>query len=351
MDRFVAQPLTVMDEPVLFNRSGFEAEILPILDRDGAQSRIVLVKATYTMRVGGQPTLSEEPRAIRHGDEPWGAPEIADIRLPGDLCAAKPGTDFIVSGHAVPRQQRFGTHVDVAVQVANRTKTMRVHGERDWKRTIAGVVPGPSAPMQPTPLAWSRAYGGSDLTDPSRPLEDARNPVGSGIARDVSRLIGTPAPQIEAPDAPIGAAGGRFLPVGCAPLGRNFEPRRKTMGTYDEAWLGSVYPARPADYHEEHENCAPPDFVFREPLIGGEPVMVSGVHREGPLQFNLPKHRIVVDALIDGTIVERRPHLDTVVVDSDAMVLELVWRALYRCPVKMRNRFTVVRVHRKEFLN
>ena len=34
--------------------------------------------------------------------------------------------------------------------------------------------------------------------------------------------------------------------------------------------------------------------------------------------------------------IERRPHLDTVVVDSDALVLELVWRALFRCPPKMR---------------
>jgi hypothetical protein len=339
-----------MDEPALLNRSGFLAEILPILDRQGAQSRIVIVKATYAIGVGSSPRMAEEPREIRHGDEPWGPPEIADIKLPGDLCPAKPGTDFILSGHAVPARQRPETRVDVTVRVADRVKTLRVHGTREWKRSLLGVVPGPSAPLQATPLAWSRAYGGLDLSDPTRPLEDARNPVGSGIARDVARLIGTPAPQIEAPNAPIGAAGGRFAPLGCAPLGRTFEPRRTTMGTYDEAWLNSVYPARPADYREEHENCAPPDFVFREPLTGGEPVSVAGVHPDGPLEFTLPKHRIVVDALIDGTIVERRPHLDTVVLDSDAMVLELVWRSLYRCPVKMRDRFTVVHVQRKEFV-
>ena len=122
------------------------------------------------------------------------------------------------------------------------------------------------------------------------------------------------------------------------------------MGTYDAAWLETRYPGRPPDYREEHENCAPPDFVFREPLRGGEPVTVIGVRADGPVAFILPKRRILIEAQIDGVVLERRPHLDTVVVDSDAMVLELVWRALYRCPAKMRGRFTAVRVQAKEYI-
>jgi hypothetical protein len=339
-----------MDEPALCNRTGFEASVLPILDRHGAQSRVVIVKATYTIGSGGALKPAEEPAEVRLGDEPWGAPEIPDLRLPSDFCPAKVGTDFVLSGHAVPQRYQPDTYVDVAIRVAERTKLMRVHGPRQWKSSVRGIVPGPSAPMRPTPLAWSKAYGGLDLSDPKRPLEEARNPVGNGIAREVNRLIGTPAPQIEAPDAPIGAAGGPFVPIGCAPLGRNFEPRRKMMGTYDNAWLDSVYPARPADYREEHENCAPPDFVFREPLRGGEPVTAVGVRADGPLAFILPKRRILIEAQIDGVVIERRPHLDTVIVDSDALVLELIWRALFRCPPKMRGRFTAVRVHSKEFV-
>ena len=116
------------------------------------------------------------------------------------------------------------------------------------------------------------------------------------------------------------------------------------------AMAGSGYPARPSDYREEHENCAPEEFVFREPLRGGEVVRITGVNAAGPLDFVLPKHRLVIEAAIDGATLERRPHLDTVVVDSDAMVLELVWRALFRCPTKMRGRFTSVQVQAKEFL-
>jgi hypothetical protein len=339
-----------MDEPALYNRSGFQVSVLPILDRDGASSRVVIVKASYNIGAGGALTPTDEPAEVRLGDEPWGDPEVPDLRLPGDFCSAKVGTDFVLSGHAVPQRHQSAPYVDVALRVATRTKHMRVHGPRHWKSSVLGVVPGPSAPMRRTPLAWSKAYGGLDLSDPSRPLEEPRNPVGSGIARNVNRLIGTDAPQIEAPDAPIGPAGGPFAPVGCAPLGRNFEPRRQTMGTYDNAWLESGYPARPSDYREEHENCAPPDFVFHEALRGGEPVTVVGVRNDGPLAFILPKRRVLIEAQIDGAVIERRPHLDTVVVDSDALRLELVWRALYRCPPKMRGRFTAVRVWAKEFV-
>jgi len=339
-----------MQEPALYNGSGFVASALPILDRDGAPCRVVIVKASYAIQVGGPLQLAAKPRDVRLGDEPWGAPEIPDLRLPGDFCPAKVGCDFVLSGHAVPPEGQACNRVDVGIRVADRVILMRVHGPRTWRSSLLGVVPGPSEPMVSTPLSWSRAYGGLDLSDPDRPLEEPRNPVGSGIARQTERLVGKPAPQIESPDAPIGAAGGRFAPVGCAPLGRSFAPRRQAAGTYDAAWIKSGYPARPADYSAAHENCAAEGLVFREPLRGGEEVRVTGVRADGALGFVLPKHRVVVEAVIDGAAVERRPHLDTVVVDSDAMVLELVWRALFRCPTKMRGRFTSIQVQAKEYL-
>jgi hypothetical protein len=226
---------------------------------------------------------------------------------------------------------------------------LRIHGERKWERSLGSVVPGPSAPVAITPLAWSLAYGGIDLTELSRPLEEPRNPVGRGVARDVGSLIGTPAPQIEFPDEPVNSAGAKNVPAGCAALGRNFEPRRGMAGTYGSDYVEKVYPARPDDYQESHENCAAPDLVFRDPLRGGERVTLSGVHASSVLDFLLPKWRILIEANIDGATVAHRPHLDTVLVNTDKMELELVWRGLYRCPAKMRKRFVSVRIRSKEF--
>lgn len=339
-----------MDEPALDNRSGFRATVLPILDGDGAESRVAIVKATFSIVPGKPLTLADRQRDVRLGDVTWGAPEIADIRLPGDFCFAKTGTDVVLAGHAVPHARRPATHVDVAIRIGDRRKALRVHGPRRWRRSFNGVVPGPSAAAEPTPLAWSRAYGGLDLSDPDRPQEEPRNPVGTGVARRPERLVETPAPQIEAPEAPIGAAGGSHVPAGCAPLGRHFEPRRQSAGTYDAAWLKSRYPGRPSDYRLTHENCAAPGLVFAEALRGGEPVELSGVGSAGPMAFELPKLLMRIDAMIDGRRVERRPQLDTVIVDSDELMLEMVWRALFRCPPKMRDRFAEIRVEAKTFV-
>ena len=339
-----------MTEPALYNESSFYGCVLPILDREGAHSRLVIVKATYAIVPGASLKLSEVQRPERLGDEPWGVPEVADIRLPADFCPAKPGTDFVISGHAVPPEHYNGNFVDVLIRVADREMKLRVHGKRKWQRTMGSVVPGPSERVGITPLAWSLAYGGIDLTEPSNPLEEPRNPVGRGVARDVGSLIGTPAPQIEFPDEAVIGAGANNVPAGCAPLGRNFEPRRQTAGTYGSDYIEKVYPARPNDYREEHENCAPPDLIFRDPLRGGERVSLSGVHAKSLLDFLLPKWRILIEADIDGAVVARRPHLDTVLVNTDAMELELVWRSLYRCPAKMRKRFVSVGIRSKEFV-
>ena len=340
-----------MDEPALRNDSDFHASVLPILDRDGAHARIVIVKAAYAIRPGEPLEFADEPREPRLGDEMWGPPEVADIRWPADFCIAKPGTDFVLSAHAVAARQGVDTFVDVGIRVADRARVLRVHGAREWRRTVGGVAPGPAAVIrEPIPLAWSRAYGGLDLSDPARPIEEPRNPVGSGIAHDVNTLVGRAAPQIEAPDAPVDSAGARsHVPVGCAPIGRTFEPRRRAAGTYDAAWLEQRYPARPSDYDASHENCAAPDWRFAEPLRGGEPVRIAGVSPLGAIEFALPKWRVVVQAAIDGKVIEQRPHLDTVLVDGDARVVELVWRALFRCPPKMHDRFTAIRVAAKEF--
>jgi hypothetical protein len=340
-----------MTEPVVRNETAFHASLLPIVDRDGNRCRLALVKATYNILPQGGVLLAETQREARLGDEPWGAPELPDIRLPGDFYAAKPGTDFVLAGHAVPPPGSARRHVDVQLRVAERTMRLRVHGKRFWISALGSVVPGPSEPLRPTPLAWSHAYGGLDLTDPSHPLEESRNPVGSGVARDATALLDMPAPQIEIPGEPVQGANCAATPGGCAPLGRTFSPRRELAGTYESDYMDRIYPARPADYREEHEHFAPAEFVFQDPLRGGEAVELSGVYDGGALGFLIPKWRLLIEAHIDDELISCRPHLDSVVTDTDALQVELVWRALFPCPPKMAKRVAYVRVRAKEFEN
>ena len=96
--------------------------------------------------------------------------------------------------------------------------------------------------------------------------------------------------------------------------------------------------------------CAAPGLVFEEPLRGGEAVRIAGVHAQALLDFALPRQLLRIDAIVDGQPDTRRPHLDTVVVDSDALMLEMVWRAVFRCPAKMRGHFTSITVQAKEYI-
>ncbi|MGN6392883.1 MAG: DUF2169 family type VI secretion system accessory protein [Gemmatimonadales bacterium] len=336
-----------MSEPEFYNYSPFAADLLPILDREGAECRVAVIKATYALHSNGVPDIAEKPRPIRLGDEMWGDPAVADIRYPSDLCAYKPGTDFLVVGHAVAPRGVAPDHVDVIIQFAGRTKFLRVYGERQWERGVTGPRLGTPQPLTRVPLAWSRSYGGFDASDPAHPVEDPRNPVGRGVARDVTTLLGKPAPQIESPESPIGLAGSRSQPAGCAAIGRHYEPRRRYAGTYDAAWLHDRHPAAPLDYRDEFQQAAPPDQVFQTPLRGGELIRIDGVSADAPVACRLPVLAIVVQAEVDGQTHTQRPHLDTALVDTDAKVLELTWRASFRCPAKMRNRFTVVRTNAK----
>ena len=336
-----------MHEPEFYNQTSFTANLVPLLDRSGGECRVAIIKATFAIGKSCQVRLAEKQSPLRFGDEMWGVPAVPDVKFPADLCVFKPGTDFVLVGHAVPAEGRVMSQMDVSLDVAGRKKVLRVFGERVWQKTMFGKVTlSDPKPLCSVPLAWSRAYGGFDNSNSKHPIEEPRNPVGRGVAREKESLIDDLGPQIEDPAHLISSSSDRPSPAGCAPLGRHFEPRRSFAGTYDAGWLEKVHPARPGDHHEEHENCAHPDLIFKDSLRGGEQVKLTGV-TPGEMTFILPKLRILVEAEIDGHLQEQRPHLDTVLINADRCEMELSWRASFKCPAKMRNRFTVVRVKQK----
>lgn len=315
-----------MAEAPFFNASPFHAEALPQLDRDGRECRLVVVKATFVILADGKTQLAETQRALRHGDELWGAPEIEDLRFPGDLALHKPGTDVVIAGYAYAPPRTSPRSIDVTVQLGPAAKRLRVHGPRVWKSGFLGVHPSDAEPLTRMAMRWGNSFGGRDDSDPAKPLEEKRNPAGSGVVRNAELLVGLPAPTIEDPSDAVTSAGGRHRPVGIAPIGRTYTPRRDLAGTYDQDWLERRYPARPLDYKPEHENCAPTDQHFDTPWKGGEAIQIDGMSPDGRLQALLPAWRIVVEETHDGETTEFRPHLDTVIVDTEARLLELVWR-------------------------
>ena len=341
-----------MHEPEFYNNTPFKAAPAPYLDRHGRDVRVVLIKASYAIKPGDALELLEEQRDFRLGNEPWGDPEVADYKFPGELCAFKPGTDFVIAGHAISQTGKPVPHIDVAVTFAGRSSMLRAHGPRRWEGRGGSLSIGAAQAIDRVPMCWALAYGGLDASDPRKVVECKENPVGRGVARDPRVLSGMPAPQIEDPRQPIKEPNQeKVQPVGLGPLGPMFEPRRTLAGTYDKRWLEEVHPAKPPDYQEAFEQVAARAFVFEEPLRGRELGSIRGMTQGGELRFQLPLERPYVEWTIDGKLERKEPHLDSVLVDTDEKVLELMWRVSVRTPPKLRNHFTLLQVFKKKVLD
>lgn len=331
-----------MDAPRLNNKSELIAAPFLLIGKDG-ERLVVVVKATF-VRPHGQSELElagrAEQRGIRAADVPWGDPEKSSIKYPSDLCITKPGTDVIVVAAAHAPGGKAVPFFDAGVRVGPLQKAVRIFGLRVWEAKGAGLsAPRPTHGIE---VRYDYAWGGLDLSDPMRPLEEARNPVGVGIARDPAALTHTPAPFIEDPAHPIRSVSTRPAPAGLGAIGRHWEPRRRYLGTFDAAWRKQRAPLMPLDHDDRANLCASPGLTAVPPLRRGEDVaLLNLTPGGGAASFRLP--RLCVEVMLKSKKQAPEvlaPYLDTVLVDTmcpAGVVVELVWRAAFRPPRRMKD--------------
>jgi hypothetical protein len=339
-----------MDQPPLDNRTGYAALPQLLVDKDG-EKLAVIVKATFELPPGGGP-LKLAPRARRRGirmaDVPWGEPEKSSILYPADLCLRKPGTDVVVVAKAYAPEGKAVPSFDAGVRVGPVAKSLRIFGLRVWQAGGGGLsAPRPISEIE---LRYDFAWGGLDASDPAHVVEEPRNPVGLGVARDPSALTHQPAPSIEDPAVPIATHRTRPPPAGVGAIGRHWEPRRRYVGTYDARWLEERAPLPPADADDRANLCATPDLVAATPLSGVEDVaLLNLTPGGGSTSFALPGVGVEIDIRVkDREPFVVRPYLDTVLLDLLAVpkrpvAVELVWRAHVRAPRRMKDARVIVR--------
>jgi hypothetical protein len=339
-----------MDAPRLDNNTEFAARPLMLLGKDG-ERLVLIVKATFA-RPSGERALELSPRAeqrgIRGADVPWGDPEKSSIKYPSDLCIMKPGTDVIVVAKAHAPGGKAVPSFDAGVRVGPLEKTIQVFGLRVWEAKGAGLTaPRPTTGVE---VRYDYAWGGLDASRPEKTVEEPRNPVGMGIARDASSLTHKRAPSIEDPQHLLRSVRTRPPPAGLGAIGRHWEPRRRFLGTYDAAWLEQRAPLLPLDHDDRANLCASPGLTAVPPLVGGEAAaLLNLTPGGGALSFRLPKIRIRATLHAKGREpATLRPYLDTVVIDTlevpktADVVVELVWRAAFRPPRRMKDAMIVV---------
>jgi hypothetical protein len=308
------------------NLTPFAAEPFLLADEQGAALLTLVAKGTYDLLPrGGLGLVAEQPPVhkvpVHHGE-----PGVSSLRYEHEAAFGKVRADVVLLGHAQPERGR-ATELDVGLRVGALRKQVRVFGDRFWRR---GARPGISDPasFERLPLVYERAFGGAD---------DPRNPVGIGFLAAAAPSESAPPPvaddarlpNLEDPAHLLRDPHDHPAPAGFGFVAPEWAPRRQLAGTFDDAWKATRFPRLPADFDRRHLNAAPADQQVRA-LRGGDPVEIVNASHRGPLHFELPRLALTASLLLRGGEPRAVPMpLDTLIVDTDAHRVHLVFRASF----------------------
>jgi hypothetical protein len=313
----------------LDNRTPFAAERTWVRDRDGTETWLVAVKATFDIQASGSTTVCEEQPPVTLIPAHLGKPGQSSLRYESDLQRTKLNTDIVVLGQAHAPGGRPVETLDVGFAVASVVKMLKVFGDRKWQRGSINAT----QPFVSMPIVYERAYGGVDKQS-KEPAWDVRNPVGCGYAAAEKNLDGQQLPNIEHPKQLIRRWNDRPEPAGLGPLACHWQQRQQWAGTYDEKWQQERLPLLPNDFDDRHYQCAPADQQAPQFLRGGEPVALRNLTPGGgDVRFVLPRVYLGFETMFytGPSVRHEPPKLHTVILEPDISRVSLVWHTALPC--------------------
>ncbi|HEX5751751.1 MAG TPA: DUF2169 domain-containing protein [Archangium sp.] len=322
-----------MSHPKLDNCTPYTVEPLYLADEHGQPVVTLVAKATFTIQETGRLTLAEEQAPLLlEGLFTGENTSKSSYRFEPECAFFKPSTDVVLVGHGHPPQAGL-KEFPVTFQVGPLHKTVRVVGDRVWYKSLGSISMSSPLPVQRIPLCYERAFGGWDLSAPDARHHtfEPRNPVGLGFrGRSGAFEEGLRLPNLEDPNHPITAFRQAPPPAGFGFLAPHWQPRASYAGTYDDAWSRERMPLLPRDFDRRFLNAASPGLVAAGYLRGDESVCVINCSPGGRLEFRLPgvpppSFKV---ALKGRRTAQGSLFLDTVIVDTDAAKVFLLWRAM-----------------------
>ena len=320
-----------MPHPQVTNTTGYTFEPLFLDDEEQRPLFCAVAKATFACAPNSL-KLSDKQAPLEWAGVPVGVPGESSYRYEPEVAFMKPATDVVLVGHA--HAPKGGAPVvDVGFKVGPLQKILRVSGDRYWAKTGGQVFATKPQPFERVPLTYERAFGGWDRSnkDPATWTFEARNPAGRGFG-DPLRYVEegkVPLPNIEDPNDLIRRYGDRPTPAGFGFVSPNWAPRLKYAGTYDKTWDKERKPLLPKDFDRRFFNAGSSGLVASGYLQGDEDVAIVNGAAVTPLKFKLPGHPAPTCRveLRNGRVETLRTNLDTVIVNTDEMLVFLLWRA------------------------
>jgi len=247
----------------LDNKTGFAFEGIFVADEEGQPLLVPVVKATFILSAAGELMLADEQTPLDLAGQLWGDPDTSSYKYEPETAFTKLTTDVVLIGHAHPAKA-VARHVDTAFRVGPVEKTVRVFGDRVWKKRFGIVDMTNPEPLEKIPLIYERAFGGWDSAepDPMTSRFEPRNPVGVGFKRKKFE-DGMPLPNLEDPKKPLKMYGDTPPPAGFGFISPNWQPRVSYAGTYDGKWEKERAPLLPKDFDTRFFNAASPGLIAR----------------------------------------------------------------------------------------
>jgi hypothetical protein len=274
----------------------------------------VACTATYELAPGRSPMLSKPPKLEAPGAdddrarvEPW-APPAPRKRHP----------EVVVVGHAHAEPGSTATSLVARLGVGELEKLVHVHGDAHLDARGVATAPVPFARM---PLRWERAAAA-----------DAEGAVGvrMGAAATVDADGRVPLPNLRPMGAPIEGRDDVVVPVGFGPLRPTSAERARCLRQHAAGWDHEGWAERPlpADLDYAYFDVAPPDQRLAA-LAGNEAIVLEHLHPRLPrLRTHLAPAMPCVVVSLGGEEGRVAVACDTLVVDADAGLAFVVWRAL-----------------------
>jgi hypothetical protein len=330
----------------LRNETPFAAERTFTRTNDGSEVFVVAVRATFDIAPDGQCAPAEEQPPVLLAPEFLADPLHSSLRYDADVIDEKLSTDLVIHGSAYAPRARPAQAVNVSLEIEGFRRELRVVGDRHWQGALLGLKPSAAEPFVCMPITYDRAWGGS-ANDPAQ--RDERNPLGAGAFATVGARV----PNLEAIEQPITSNRGAYYPVSLGPIPSHWEPRRTASGTYDDAWMRTRRPLRPADFQIHANHCAPVEQRLPGFLRGGEHLDLENLTPSGTLRIQIPYVDLLCRSQFGKRSETHRGQFFTVYVEPDISKLIVVWvstlpchHTLYEldeCVVTQRRRITLHR--------
>lgn len=316
----------------LLNATQMQAGYTLGMDAAGRESLVVAVKGSFVLPQTQQEAyLAAEQLPLIMADTFSGEAGFSAPLQEVDYAPLKPYCDVVLLGGAYAPQGRPINQVQVGMKVGAMVKSFMVLGKRHWEAGISGISASYPEVFTYMPISYDQAFGGVDnyLADPDKQVAYMPNPVGKGYHQHLANDLvdGTPMPNTEELQRAVRIPSHNYTPMAFSPIGRNWEPRYRYGGTYDDEWLDKQFPFLPQDFDNRYFQCAPADQQIPYPS-GGEEVILLNLSAQGRVQFRLPHRDVPVTFFRkNGGKHIIQAVIDTLVFEPDKGIFSMTWRA------------------------